>query len=215
MVLTKMRQIAESYLGKEVKNAVLTVPAYLTMLSVRQRRMLERLRDWMWCVSSTSLWLQPSPTVWTRREERRTSWSSIWAVAPSMWQCWPSITVFCRVCEDKKIRKNMDHNHWRGGNYKQDIGEIKRDWRHHRAMTTRVGASELEESWSEYKSDHVAGGEVLEMMSCEVFDWTRITTSYAFLLLQQQQIMIHTTITQITIAPMTYANTDTTFTGGR
>ena len=45
MVLTKMRQIAESYLGKEVKNAVLTVPAYLTMLSVRQRRMLERLRD--------------------------------------------------------------------------------------------------------------------------------------------------------------------------
>ena len=45
MVLTKMKQIAESYLGKEVKNAVLTVPAYLTMLSVRQRRMLERLRD--------------------------------------------------------------------------------------------------------------------------------------------------------------------------
>ena len=28
MVLTKMKQIAESYLGKEVKNAVITVPAY-------------------------------------------------------------------------------------------------------------------------------------------------------------------------------------------
>merc|ERR1712151_603766 len=29
MVLTKMREIAEAYLGKEVKNAVITVPAYL------------------------------------------------------------------------------------------------------------------------------------------------------------------------------------------
>ena len=28
MVLTKMKQIAEAYLGKEVKNAVITVPAY-------------------------------------------------------------------------------------------------------------------------------------------------------------------------------------------
>merc|ERR1719498_1765280 len=28
MVLTKMREIAEAYLGKEVKNAVITVPAY-------------------------------------------------------------------------------------------------------------------------------------------------------------------------------------------
>lgn len=35
------------------------------------------------------------------------------------------ITVFCRVYEDKKIRKNMDHNYWREGNYKQDVGENK------------------------------------------------------------------------------------------
>ena len=28
MVLMKMRQIAENYLGKEVQNAVITVPAY-------------------------------------------------------------------------------------------------------------------------------------------------------------------------------------------
>merc|ERR1712217_979066 len=28
MVLTKMKEIAEAYLGKEVKNAVITVPAY-------------------------------------------------------------------------------------------------------------------------------------------------------------------------------------------
>ena len=28
MVLMKMREIAEAYLGKEVKNAVVTVPAY-------------------------------------------------------------------------------------------------------------------------------------------------------------------------------------------
>ena len=48
----------------------------------------------------------------------------------------------------------------------------------------------------------------------EVFDWTRIAPSYAFLLLQQK-IMIHTTITQITIAPTTYAKTDTALTGGR
>ena len=28
MILTKMKQIAENYLGQEVKNAVITVPAY-------------------------------------------------------------------------------------------------------------------------------------------------------------------------------------------
>ena len=28
MVLTKMKEVAESYLGKTVKNAVVTVPAY-------------------------------------------------------------------------------------------------------------------------------------------------------------------------------------------
>merc|ERR1711957_717139 len=28
MILTKMREVAEAYLGKEVKNAVVTVPAY-------------------------------------------------------------------------------------------------------------------------------------------------------------------------------------------
>lgn len=28
MVLTKMKEIAEAYLGREVKNAVITAPAY-------------------------------------------------------------------------------------------------------------------------------------------------------------------------------------------
>lgn len=28
MILTKMKEIAEAYLGKNVKNAVVTVPAY-------------------------------------------------------------------------------------------------------------------------------------------------------------------------------------------
>jgi len=28
MILVKMKQIAEAYLGQEVKNAVITVPAY-------------------------------------------------------------------------------------------------------------------------------------------------------------------------------------------
>jgi heat shock 70kDa protein 1/2/6/8 len=28
MVLTKMKEIAEAYLGKKIKNAVITVPAY-------------------------------------------------------------------------------------------------------------------------------------------------------------------------------------------
>lgn len=28
MILTKMKEVAEAYLGKEVKNAVITVPAY-------------------------------------------------------------------------------------------------------------------------------------------------------------------------------------------
>lgn len=28
MILTKMKEVAETYLGKDVKNAVVTVPAY-------------------------------------------------------------------------------------------------------------------------------------------------------------------------------------------
>ena len=43
MVLTKMKEIAEAYLGEKVTDAVVTVPAYFETHSARQPRMLVRL----------------------------------------------------------------------------------------------------------------------------------------------------------------------------
>ena len=41
MVLTKMKEIAEAYIGEKVSDAVITVPAILMIHKGRQQRMLE------------------------------------------------------------------------------------------------------------------------------------------------------------------------------
>src|SRR5210317_2087993 len=45
MVLQKMKKTAEDYLGQEVTEAVITVPAYLVTLNVRQQKRRVRLLD--------------------------------------------------------------------------------------------------------------------------------------------------------------------------
>ena len=69
MILGKMREVAQSFLGLEVVEAVVTVPAYLTMRSVRRRRMRGRSRGLTSSVSSTSRLRRRWLTGWTKREE--------------------------------------------------------------------------------------------------------------------------------------------------
>jgi molecular chaperone DnaK (HSP70) len=47
MILQKMKKTAEDYLGQEVTEAVITVPAYLTILNVKQQKKQEKLLVWM------------------------------------------------------------------------------------------------------------------------------------------------------------------------
>ena len=109
MILTKMKETAEAFLGKKIKDAVVTVPGksplnrlhpYVlswsaadtvialqltsTTPSDKQPRMPVSLRDSMLPVSSTSRQLPPSRMASTRRVERRTSSCSILVVELSM-----------------------------------------------------------------------------------------------------------------------------------
>lgn len=84
MMLSKMKQIAESYLGEEVKNAVITVPAYFNVAQRQLLRMQERLQVWLFSVSSMNLRLLLLLMVWIRRMVRRIFWCSIWEVVRSM-----------------------------------------------------------------------------------------------------------------------------------
>merc|ERR1712100_401860 len=76
MVLQKMKQVAESYLGTTVTHAVVTVPAYFNDGQRQATKDAGTIAVSPSCVSSTSPRLLPSPTVSTRREAppRRTSW---------------------------------------------------------------------------------------------------------------------------------------------
>merc|ERR1712159_29759 len=97
MILVKMKEVAESYLGKDVNNAVITVPAYFND-SQRQATKDAGVIAGLTCsVSSTSLPLLLSPTVWTRRDRvSATSSSSIWEVVLLMCPSSPSMMVSSR-----------------------------------------------------------------------------------------------------------------------
>merc|ERR1711865_509615 len=76
MILGKMREIAESFLGKSIANAVVTVPAYF---NDAQRQATKDAGT----ISSLSLLPLPLPMVSTKREEKRTSLCSTLEAVPS------------------------------------------------------------------------------------------------------------------------------------
>jgi molecular chaperone DnaK (HSP70) len=95
MILQKMKETAESYLGEKVTQAVITVPAYLTTRSARQPRMPARLPVWKSCASSTSRRLRRSPMASTRRTARPSP-STTWVVARSISRFLKSATASSR-----------------------------------------------------------------------------------------------------------------------
>jgi molecular chaperone DnaK len=68
MVLQKMKKTAEDYLGHEVKEAVITVPAYFSDSSARLPRRPVKLPGCRSSVLSTSPPLPHWHTDWTRRQ---------------------------------------------------------------------------------------------------------------------------------------------------
>ena len=82
-VLRKLADDAGKFLGERVREAVITVPAYLTTPSATPPRMPGGSPVWRCCGSSTSRQLRHWRTAWTRRGTRR-YWSLIWAEALSM-----------------------------------------------------------------------------------------------------------------------------------
>ena len=89
MILQKMKQTAEDYLGTTVTQAVVTVPPTSTMLSARPQKMPVRSPDWRSSASSTSLPPHPWPTAWRGRKTRRSP-SSTWVVEPTTSPSWSS-----------------------------------------------------------------------------------------------------------------------------
>jgi molecular chaperone DnaK (HSP70) len=77
MVLQKLKQAAEDYLGQKVTQAVITVPAYFNAPSARRPRMPGGSPAWKCCVSSTSRPRRRWPTGWTRRRMRRSPSSTL------------------------------------------------------------------------------------------------------------------------------------------
>jgi hypothetical protein len=89
MVLGKMKEIAEAYLGKEVKNAVVTVPAYFNdsqRQATKDAGAISGLNVLRIINEPTAA---PLPTVWTRREKKKTFLSLTWEVVRSTFLCLP------------------------------------------------------------------------------------------------------------------------------
>ena len=95
MILTKMKETAESYLGEPVTQAVITVPAYFNDASGRPPRTPARSPASKCCASSTSRRRQRSPTASTRRRPAR-SRSMTSAAARSTSRCSRSATACSR-----------------------------------------------------------------------------------------------------------------------
>ena len=95
--LMKLKRDAEAYLGEDVTDAVITVPAYLRTPSARPPRRPARSQASTSCVSSTSRLPPLWPTAWRRASRSRPSWSSTSVAAPSTSPCWKSVTAWLRL----------------------------------------------------------------------------------------------------------------------
>jgi len=83
-VLKKMKKTAEDYLGEPVTEAVITVPAYLTMHSARRPKMQAASRVWKLSVSLTNQPLLHWPTAWTKVRVTAPSPCMTWVAVPSI-----------------------------------------------------------------------------------------------------------------------------------
>ena len=105
LVLRKLKEAAEAYLGEKVTQAVITVPAYFND-SQRQatKDAGEPSPGWRCCGSSTSPPRPRWPTGSTRRRTRRSP-STTWAAAPSTSRSWRS----ARACSRCKATNGDTH----------------------------------------------------------------------------------------------------------
>merc|ERR1719354_523000 len=85
MVLSKMKETAEAYIGESVKDAVVTVPAYFNDSQRQATKTLAELLNSTFFVLSTNPPPQPLHTVLTRPTKKsKTSSSSTLEGEPSM-----------------------------------------------------------------------------------------------------------------------------------
>ena len=89
MILTKMKETAESYLGEKVSQAVITVPAYFNDSQRQATKDAGR-------IAGLEVLRHPWLMAWTRKKTRK-SWYTTWAAAPSTSVFWTSATA-CLKC---------------------------------------------------------------------------------------------------------------------
>ena len=92
MILGKMKQTAEDYLGEKVKDAVITVPAYFNDSQRRPPKTRVALQASMFCALSTSRRRRRSPTVWIKRKTKKSPCST-WAEEHSTFPFWSWATA--------------------------------------------------------------------------------------------------------------------------
>ena len=85
-VLKKMKKTAEDYLGEEVAEAVITVPAYFNDSQRQATKDAGKIAGWTLSESLTNQQLQPWLTEWTKRVETRLLPSTISAAVRSIFR---------------------------------------------------------------------------------------------------------------------------------
>jgi molecular chaperone DnaK (HSP70) len=91
MVLQKLREDAKAKLGDEVKQAVITVPAYFNDAQRQATKDAGQIAGLEVLASSTNRRRRRSPTASTRSVEMRRSPSTTWAAARSTSPCCASV----------------------------------------------------------------------------------------------------------------------------
>ena len=84
----KLKTDAEAYLGEEVTQAVITVPAYFNDSQRQATKDAGKIAKWKFCGLSTNRPPPPSPTGVTKRMRSRPFLFLTWVVVPSTFQFW-------------------------------------------------------------------------------------------------------------------------------
>ena len=92
IVLQKIKEYAESYLGEKIEKAVITVPAYFNDSQRQATKDAVKLLVWMFCVLSTNRLLRLWLTVWIKKPTARLPFMT-WAAVLSIFPFWKSATA--------------------------------------------------------------------------------------------------------------------------